>query len=150
MCFKSYRGEKPYQCTVEGCGKRFTQSGTLAKHAVRHRELSGNIQPNTVKPRADAPQPIVPSMRQTQQMPRGTIMPLQSQNSDASESSRSTRATSDQIVITSPPWYAKQHCFLLYFTRYLSNQVGESIVFESRSNHICGVTVSSTKSSRTS
>ena len=29
-------GEKPYVCTVEGCGKRFTEYSSLYKHHIVH------------------------------------------------------------------------------------------------------------------
>ena len=32
----SFAGEKPYVCTVQGCGKRFTEYSSLYKHHVVH------------------------------------------------------------------------------------------------------------------
>jgi len=37
-CCGLYLGEKPYVCTSEGCGKRFTEYSSLYKHHVVHTE----------------------------------------------------------------------------------------------------------------
>lgn len=37
---KKFNLQKPYRCTVDGCGKRYTDPSSLRKHVKNHAEIS--------------------------------------------------------------------------------------------------------------